>query len=703
MLALSARLLLCAVFYFAASARARDRATGEGELLATLRLSNPASARPLGMAVSTAVPFAPGVVEDVADLGFSVPAEAEALERHADGSVKWARIRILPAWTAPKSTFVELRRGGVRPPLPRARFEEFPGAVLVLEDPSGAEWHAEVGDFEVVEKNALRQVLRARGGHRMASSASLASVPAAGTGNSDRAFFQYELFVERYPGERFFIATLLLRNDPPSAPIGPVRFQSYRLTFRDPSVRVAVAWAKQNGCQYIDGSLQRGTVLLLPKGTKDLWLGDGQTKAWRLCVDSSGDTERFQALATILERPILPGLPPGEIIRSQAWGDLGDMVIGPPPQTAAKLAAEVFFQTRQQREYGWAGPWGDVKDTHNTGSPRNALCSDGVLRSLQTGYREWFDLTWEKVFQHALRPIVRGIRASDHPDLLLYEGMPHPKWKDRLGREARPDPFFERFRDGPAGGYLQATHGWNGFDQEHFSIDDLYAAHLLTGDPWLRFELESIGQALLTYPFAKQPVSLHTSRGDGWVLRGLCLLYRALGDERYLEAARSLVEGMDAERSKGARKWLHSNGPDPRHLADHPFEIPWQVSIAINGLAAYHRISKDPLAKTIAIDAADFLVKHCWDPARGMFYADVATDDSGAKRDDTDYRGTQSWIPSGLVAAYRLEPRPEFMILANGIYEKVKTYNATFDKGGTQWAWWQSYLRQVFDRGTGRR
>ena len=46
---------------------------------------------------------------------------------------------------------------------------------------------------------------------------------------------------------------------------------------------------------------------------------------------------------------------------------------------AAKLAADTFALTRQNREYGWCGPWGDVKDTHNTGSPRNALCSEGVV------------------------------------------------------------------------------------------------------------------------------------------------------------------------------------------------------------------------------------------------------------------------------------------------------------------------------------
>jgi hypothetical protein len=656
------------------------------------------------LTVTTAVPFARGVLKDASEIGFTVPGEAKVLERHKDGSVKWARVRVLPTWTASKATFVDLVRGGGSPSPPPGPWHDVPKGRLVLEDPDGVEWIAELGPFETVEKSSLRELLRAGGGH--APGGELASRHAGSKEaplTASRELYRYEILAERFPGAPYFIATLILRNDPPSSPLGAVSFKSYRLEFEDPKVRVAVAWEKQNGCQFVDGDRARSQVWLLPRGTPNLWLGDGQTKAWRLCIDKGGDVSRFRSLAAILERPILPGFAPAEYVKTRAWGDLGDLVLGPPPQTAAKLAAAVLEHGRQHREYGWSGSWGDVKDTHNTGSPRNALCSEGVLRTLQTGYREWFDLTWEKVFQQSLRPIIRGIRAADHPNLLLYEGVPHPKWADQLGRENRPSSFFDKFREGTYGAYRQSTHGWNGFDQEHFTIDDLYATHLLTGDPWIRFELESIGQALLTYDFAKRPVSLHTSRGDGWILRGLCQLHRALGDPAYLAAAKSLVEGMDAERGKGDEKWLHASGPDVRHIADHPYETPWQVSIAINGLAAYHELSNDPLARTIALDAAGYLVKHCWDSKRGMFYADVSTDGSGVKRDDVDFRGTQSWVPSGLVAAYRLDPKPEYLILADGVYEKVKTFNATFDKGGIQWAWWQSYLRQAYDRGTLKR
>jgi hypothetical protein len=674
---------------------AQTRAGGD-ELLATLRLSNSGEARPIGLPITTAIPFARGLVRDAAELGFDVPGEAEALERHGDGSIRWARIRVLPSWKAAKATFVEVRRGGKRPEPPAAEAAAIPTIRLVLEDLEGTPWTAVASDFQTIAKTPFHEVLRAVGPHRIyqGDAESRESRPAVAN-----ELLRYEILVERFPGAPFFLASIILRNDPPSNPVGAIRFRSYRLEWDDPKWKVGVGWARENGCALAPLSSASAEFLwLLPPDTKNLWLGDGQTKAWRLVFDPSGDSGRFRALTTLLERPILPGLAPADVVKDRVWGDLGDMVLGPPPQTAGKLASNEWTKERGKREYGWCGPWGDVKDTHQTGSPRNGLSSQGALRTISTGFREWFDLTWEEIQQHALRPIIRGVRAADHPDSLLFEGMPHPKWRDRLGREKDPDPRFARFREGTSGSYRQETHGWNGFDEQHFTIDDLYAMHLFTGDPWVRSELEAVGEALLTYDFAKKAKTTQTSRGDGWCLRGFCLLHRALGDPKYLDAARNLVQGMEAERSKGAMKFLHDNAPDPRHIENHPFEIPWQVAIAIDGLAAYHELTSDPVAKNMIVELADFLVKDCWNKTTGTFYRAIATDGSGVKKEDTEMGGTQSWIPSALVAAHRLEPKPEYMILSDAIYKGIKNSNASFERGGIQYTWWQSYLRDNYDR-----
>ncbi|MBI3821006.1 MAG: hypothetical protein HY286_20135 [Planctomycetes bacterium] len=666
----------------------------------TLRFNQLGEARLSDYTIVSAVPFAPGEIRDIAQLTADAPAEFAALERHPDGSVKFARILTLPKWKAKKGAVVELYRGGAAAPFPEADWKEPPPLVLHLTDPSGIERRARLANYRVIEDNKLRQVLRADAAHVLTASAP--HVLAGEAPGPAAVFMSCTAFVERFPRQNFFVISLLLRNDAPAATVpravGPVRFESYRLEVDVPGARVAVAWAAQNECKIIEREGAPAEIWLLPKDLKNLWLGDGQTKHWRLAVDLSAENGRFQALQVAIEHPLLPGLAPSEVIAARAYGDFGDVASGPPPASAAKQAAAERDHTKKSREYGWCGPWGDIKDTHQTGSPRNGLCGEGVLRTIQTGFREWFDGTWEKAAQHALRPILRDVRAAEHPNLLLFEGVPHPKWKDQLGRDAGFDPRFDAFREGTSGGYRQETHGWNGFDHEHFSVDDLYSLYLFTGDPWLRFELESVGQALLTYDCARKPATTHSARGDGWVLRGFCNLYKVLGDKNYLDAARNLVLGMDAERSKGDMKFLHDNGPDPRHMTNHPFEMPWQVAIAIDGLAVYYEITRDELAKTIAIDLADFLVKDAWNAADGTFKRAVATDGSGAFVNETDKTGTQSWIASALVAAHRLQPKPEYMILADGIYRNVKSSNATFEKGGIQWTWWQSYLRYTHDR-----
>ncbi len=680
----------CASLLLFASSLGAQESPGATSVLATLRFDNAAETRPVGLVVSTAVPFAPGRVRDVATIGLDAPGEVEALERHGDGSLRWVRVRCIPSWKGLRATFVELRDDGARPRLPDGEFGVPPPIRLVLEDLDGIEREGRPGDWTVVEESTLRSVWRADGAH----------VATPGTGGPDVVprLLQFTVFLERFRGAAFSRATVVLRNDPLGRPTGALRVRSYRLELEDPTWRAGLAWAKKNGSteERVLGGGDR--LWLLPRGTKDLWLGDGQTKAWRCVFEPSGDAALLRALVHTIEHPFLPGLVPAEIIASRAWGDLGDMVLGPPPATAAQLASAEAHRAFTTREYGWSGPWGDVRDTHQTGSPRNGLSSDGVLRSLQTGLGTWFDLTWERATQQALRPLLRDFRAADHPGALLFEGMPHPKWPDRLGREQGPDPRLARFRDGTSGGWRTETHGWNGFDEEHFTVDDLYAVHLLTGDPWVRFELQAIGQALLTYRFAKEDVPAASARADGWVLRGLVQLHRALGDPAYLEAAARLVRGLEATRGKGPMRWLHELPPDPRQLVNHPFEMVWQVAIAVNGLAAYHEATGDALAKRILLDAADFLVHHGWDAEQGAFRRSVATDGSGLSMPETGPGGTQSWIASALVAAHRLDPKPEYAILAEGIHRPVAGANATFERGGLQWTWWQSFLRWKYDR-----
>lgn len=433
--------------------------------------------------------------------------------------------------------------------------------------------------------------------------------------------------------------------------------------------------------------------LLADVGGHDHWLDDATRKTFRLTVarDAGG---AGRALMLAARRPSHVTLDPADVAASGAWGDLGLMDL----PTRGELGPVAAGIRAADAPTGWAdhGEW--VKNTHQSGSPRNRLSV--FLEAIQSGRRDLFEASRARAW-HAmdLRPYhLLGFSADEFPDANLYEGLPHGNEppENRLGRTGLEREYFA-YKDGlPSRG-----HVYNGFDPEHMTLDDVYECYLLTGSWPALSALRSAGEAMLTWQWVTK--WLHTARSTGWTLRALVQMHRATGDDRYLDAARHMVDMLEAERGRGEVPFVHRNKADPRHLADEESESPWMVAVAIHGLAAYGQRSGDPRIPGILEDLVQLLLLGY----RGNgFVSDLPVDRRVSLeqlRAEWDRvwqpTGTSQWVPGALGAAAVLTGDHTPVDRVYPYYVQMTGHASSPARfGASSWHWWQPYLVSLRSR-----
>jgi len=427
------------------------------------------------------------------------------------------------------------------------------------------------------------------------------------------------------------------------------------------------------------------TVGLLPDVTdEEFFLDDATRKTFRLTLARNvGDAGR--EIMTQAAHPSHAALQPLEVLVSGAWGDGGAFYLPGPAELARAI------EPPDRPPTGWAH-WGEAaaRNTHQTGSPRNRLSV--YLEAMQSGRVDLFRWARSRAW-HAmdLRPYhIQGFDADAAPWANLYEGTPHLNEppERRLGRSGMADRFPEYKRGLPPEG-----HGYNGFDPEHMSLDDVYETYLLTGSRQALGALRSAGEAMLTWRELRPDGFIFSSRTFGWTLRALVQVWRATGETRYLDAARRYVARADAGRGKGVVKYLRPQRPDARHLADREWDGPWMVAVALHGLWAYWVETRDPLVPDMAADLSEF----CLSGFRGNgFLADLPVDEPPRGGVVRSPLGTTSWVPGGVAAA-------AFITGDHGPVDRLLPYYALMHRqpgdpvrfGGSDWHWGQAYLASL--------
>jgi hypothetical protein len=375
---------------------------------------------------------------------------------------------------------------------------------------------------------------------------------------------------------------------------------------------------------------------------QDSWLGDGQTRRWRFVLldDAPAATPAARAAArataqAMIDTPLRPLATHASWRATNALGLLG----GPqnPPSDAAVRVQEDYSAWIQANDFGTFGAHGDPLATGQTGTPRNGPITPELAHAVQSNDTRLLLVLEQKAWVQALRPYhLYGLRVENGDDLLLWDGVPiYPGSRDlsreSLGRRALlgHDPW-PGYRTRVQAGANHA-HGFEPFDEEHWSSDLLFDYWTVSGDAWAKDELRQLGESLrgLLRPHGYSTSSLQSARAEGWCMQGFVEAFLATGDLRFRDAALDrLHDIVDRDRPHGHPSGalrIESNEVRTGFPMPHRYYMPWQHGAVLHGYLAGWKFFGDPLYLSIANDVArcvDYAWVRNWNDPQFGFVAD---------------------------------------------------------------------------------
>ncbi|MEE3326860.1 MAG: hypothetical protein VX252_05975 [Myxococcota bacterium] len=298
----------------------------------------------------------------------------------------------------------------------------------------------------------------------------------------------------------------------------------------------------------------------------------------------------------------------------------------------------------------------EVRNTHQSGSPRNRWASIEASKYAQTGDDRYLARLMDFVMAQARRPYHLSEKNgepflfSKYPDARFIEGKPEKRaYLETFGRILLEDSDFD-------------NGGYNGWDHEHMNVEELYAAYVMLGSRIARRELVLIAEELLSTRYVKdEGKHQHSARAFGWNARALIRAWQATGEERYRNAVRRMMDSLRAHWSPaGAYRTLIAQKPRNDHMPDQMWESPFMVAVATSTIALYLREEgEDEEARELLKFCGDLLVERGYSPAGGGFYYDYSAESSDKTGDGTKTRGVVFYIVSPLVDVAEFVPENE--------------------------------------------
>ena len=375
----------------------------------------------------------------------------------------------------------------------------------------------------------------------------------------------------------------------------------------------------------------------------DTYLGDAASKHWSFLVyfeDSGakqGEKDEWRSLWDLeVTKPLRPLATFETWVKTDALGVCGGPTKG-PDDVWDRVEREVGVW-RGRNHFGTFGSWGDPKNTHTTGTPRNFAASPELIRAVQAEHPGMLEVLEGKAWQQSVRPVhLWGLDIDQSRDIYMWFGTKfgiNGKYKlsnDTLGRylihanDGKDDPY-KRYRVGlPSKPY----HDFNALDAEHVTIDMLFDYYTVSGSFWARHEIEQTGQWCRgLWRFKDYPGStVMSTRAEGWMMQLFVQAYVATGIESFkVDMLRRITEITDRDRHADhpsrSMKW-EKNYANTKYPKDHWFYMPWQHSAVVYGFLAANRFFGSELAMKIAEDAiftADYAsVENFTDPVTKKF------------------------------------------------------------------------------------
>ena len=587
--------------------------------------------------VRASVPFPQGLVSDLSTVGVSgFLTTWMPMQKWPDGSVRIAQAQFFDLLQAGETKRYEVARDVVAVTDPYEHFEwigaandMFVGARVQDTFGNVYESRVQLGTGEVVQETSYVRVEKFRTYHRNAGGAGIQR------DGAPRDYLTSTFYATTYKFLPYVTFDWIVGNDylgadnvtdpsdPNMHPLSSIDVERAHVFFEGFQDVKAHMGAEH---EIFDQGVVGGQRVF--EGMRETWLGDGQCRRFRLFAyrqdpasppeNATLWSENFQRWASA---PLYPLADLETWQQTEALGLLGGPI--DPPANAAALGESEYNRWAGGNHFGTWGSFGDTKSSATTGTPRNGPTTQQASWAVMSGeHRLLKALEGMAMIQSSRTYHMYGLTTTVDQDVLLWDGVPFrtpttPRYAgESFGRAALwqgGDPYAAyRVRAQIANRY----HGWNHYDDEHFSMDALFDHWTMSGDAATLDEIKMLGECLkglmrLTGRMANpRPV-----RAEGWCMHSFVQAYLATQDPSYAEYARRRVKEVIIPKRYGATHASQALAiqSDSRgfYTGDHRFYMPWQHGAVLYGFLGAYRHLGDPEFLTVASDVPH-AVDYAW-------------------------------------------------------------------------------------------
>lgn len=588
-----------------------------------------------GETVRASVPFPRGMVTDLGTVGVRDRATAWLpLQYWPDNSVRVAQAQFFDLFEGDESRTYEVVQGVAADERPFEAFDWIRNASGLavgaqVRDTFDHTYESRVllGDGEIVQETAYVRVEKFRTFHE--------SMVGGGIG---RDYLTSTFYVTTFRFQPFVIFDWVLGNDylgadNPSDPNDPNLFPlgavdvNLAQFFVEGFTDVRADMPNRNDVD--DLGVIGGRRYL--RTMQNEWMGDGQCRRYRFFAYREGNgadpdiastwQQSFEGFSTA---PLYPLANLETWQQTKALGLLGGP-IDPPPDVESR-AANAFNSWNGANHFGTWGSRGDAKGSATTGTPRNGPMTTWAGWAVQSGDDRLLHVLEQQAFAQSMRPLhLTGLSVDEDDPVLLWDGVPFraPNARDlspeTFGRQAlwtSGDPY-SAYRSRAS--LTASPHGWNHFDEEHFSIDHCFDYWTFSGDAATLDEIRMLGECLkgLLRLEGFNTAYVRPVRAEGWCMQAFTQAYLATHDPAFRTFAERRVNeivnpGRFATTGHASQALgTQSNYVGTRFPGNHRFYMPWQHGAVLYGYLGAYVHFEDPAFLVVCNDVPH-AVEYAW-------------------------------------------------------------------------------------------
>ncbi len=375
-------------------------------------------------------------------------------------------------------------------------------------------------------------------------------------------------------------------------------------------------------------------------------LRTGQARRWQIWIDLEGDGD---SLAKFANAPLIPSADPVQAIATGVWGSIA--AAGTTGmEEYDRWAENLFFNgycrsIAEQRDYG-AMNWGDWFGerqcnwgNHEYDTPQHIL-----VQFARTGNPNYFYVgdtsarhTSEVDVVHFINDDLRKY-FQESPDYPARPGLVHQHMVGHVGGFHSMEKMKELYLSYNIGNTDNPYICWSPFNLGHIWTQGMVYQYFLTGDPWMRETVNTIGENLVKLVEDRQykfKGHSHCGRVNGWTMLAIAGAYELdLTNERYLRAMKLLADDALEEQDSHCGGWLYTLPWGHCNCkTKHVGEAGFIGSIRLNGLSKYFELSGDDRIPDAVKRGVTFLNNDTWqEQYSGWRYTSCPASGSGPGR-----------------------------------------------------------------------